>query len=570
MSAQSQKSGADFEQAFQRVLARFFLEAGYEVVHNRRQAAGTQGGCDLQFTVRPPGQAEELRLLFECKNLQTPVQLKEIVGKPFQAEIGWDHLDFWILVSPHTNLAKEPEGSWAALEHKFEFPLLRITPEEDVQSLIALDPEAYQIVYGRDPKPFDRATVLEHWKHWFEHHLSRAQYLQRFSRLLEVVDAEELRQRWTTQGEPLRDLALAFYRGTRPRWPEVVNDIDVRRQEPEDRVARVFGGDTRGVHLVRVHCEGGSGKSTFLRRVAFEASERGLVMFAPELPRATDAVQLAEETIQIARRRRGRRVMVAIDNGAAVLEQLIFLGQRLQDEAVDVVLVVAERLARWRDAEDDLKARGVSRIPATKLERLVLPVLDEHELRDLIKRLKYFRVSERVQDLSEEDLKGEFRERFRGDLLVTLHEVIAGQKVDDIVRGEEEEFRRQHRNFQFVYALTAAFHQFGVPVPETLLARMAGVRDGDLTSELGFRDVLKPSAEARSLTKVGSGWATRHEIVAKSIFRGLEREFGKRVLLGAVAKLDRENPDEVTAVMTVLVSPQTRREIWGLGSILFT
>ena len=94
--------------------------------------------------------------------------------------------------------------------------------------------------------------------------------------------------------------------------------------------------------------------------------------------------------------------------------------------------------------------------------------------------------------LSEEDLKGEFRERFRGDLLVTLHEVIAGQKFDDIVRGEEEEFRRQHRNFQFVYALTAAFHQFGVPVPETLLARMAGVRDGDLTSELGFRDVLKP------------------------------------------------------------------------------
>ena len=100
-------------------------------------------------------------------------------------------------------------------------------------------------------------------------------------------------------------------------------------------------------------------------------------MFAPELPRTTDADQLAEETIQIARRRRGRRVMVVIDNGAAVLGQLIFLGQRLQDEAVNVVLVVAERLARWRDAEDDLKARGVSRIPATKVERLVLPVLDE-------------------------------------------------------------------------------------------------------------------------------------------------------------------------------------------------
>ena len=152
-------------------------------------------------------------------------------------------------MSPHTNLAKEPEGSWAALEHKFEFPLLRITPEEDVQSLIALDPEAYQIVYGRDPKPFDRATVLEHWKHWFEHHLSRAQYLQRFSKLLESWTLRNCGRDGRTQGEPLRDLALAFYRGTRPRWPEVVNDIDVRRQEPEDRVARVFGGDTRGVHL---------------------------------------------------------------------------------------------------------------------------------------------------------------------------------------------------------------------------------------------------------------------------------------------------------------------------------
>ena len=560
MSSRSQLRGSDLEHAFQRVLACFFREAGYEVEHDRMQAAGIQFGCDLRWVVKPPGQTEAVRLLFECKNYASRVPLKDIIDKPLQAEIGGDRIDFWILVSPHSGLANDAEVLWGTLARRFGFPLLRLTPEEGVNSFIALEPNAYRTVYGCDPEPFDRPAVLERWTRWFENHLSSATYLQRFSKLLEIVDSWNLRE-FVAKGPRQRDLALGFYRGIPPSWEDIVTKVDVRRRDSADRVALAFDGDIRGVHLILVLSEGGSGKSTFLRRVAFEASERGgLVIFSPRLAHAVDARQLQEEIIQIVRRRRGRKVMIVIDNGAVVLEQLTLLGQRLRDEAASVVLVVAERRARWRDAQDDLKARFVSEIPSTSEEHLVLPALDENELQSLVERLKHFRVSNRVHALPKEKLQEEFRRRFRGDLLVTLHELIDGQKFDNIVRGEEEEFRKQHPSFPFVYALTAAFHQFGVPVPETLLARTAGVLQGDLSKELKFQDMLERSEQARLLAKTKWGWVTRHEVVAKSVFNGLGKDFAKAALLGVVTSLNPEASDEVNAVMSVLASPQTRRE----------
>ncbi|HEY1525237.1 MAG TPA: tetratricopeptide repeat protein [Candidatus Angelobacter sp.] len=563
--SRAQKSGSDLEHAFQRVLNSFFREAGYEIVQNRVQTAGTQFGCDLQWTVRPPAQAEAIRLLFECKNYSTPVPLKEIVDKPFQTEIGGDRVDGWILVSPHVGIANDAEVAWNSLVKKIDFPLLRLTPEQDVDSLIALDSEAHRMIYGREPEPFDRAAVLERWSGWFARHLSSANYLQRFSSLFEVVDVGDLRKRFARQGALLQDLALAFYRGARPGWEEIVNNVDVRRQKPEERIARAFEAGSSGVHLVLVHCEGGSGKSTFLRRVALETVERGgLVMFSAGLPHNADATKLQEEIIQVSRRRQGRRMMIIIDNGAAVLEQLTLLAQSLRDESANITLVVAERLARWRDAEDSLKAQGMSQISSAAQERLVLSALRKAELADLVALLKRFQVSDRVQQLSEEELEKNFREQFRGDLLVTLHEVISGQKFDDIVRGEEEEFRKQHPSFPFVYAFTAALHQFGISMPESLLGRLAGVSVGDLTSELQLKHVLARAVETRLFVRSISGWTTRHEIVAKSVFRGQGRDVGRATLLGTIARADPHILEEVTAV-TQLVSPLTRREIWGLG-----
>src|SRR6476646_351841 len=143
MSSHAQERGSGFENAFQMVLDCFFREAKYEVVESRLQTAGTQCGRDLQWTVRPPGQSETIRLLFDCKNYTSPVPLKEIVDKPIQAGIGGHHVDFWILVSPHVGITNDAMIAWPSLAEKFQFPLLRLTPEEGVASLIALDRDAY-------------------------------------------------------------------------------------------------------------------------------------------------------------------------------------------------------------------------------------------------------------------------------------------------------------------------------------------------------------------------------------------------------------------------------------------
>ena len=564
----SQSTGAELEKAFREVLERFLPEAGFILDHNRIQCAGTQFGCDIKVEIRrSEAESHPMRILFECKNYDSTVLLTDILAKPFQAEIGREQIDLWVLISPQRSIANDADLCFPALQQKFSFPIVLLTPDEGIESLFALYEDAYQTIYGKPPPPIERQAVAARWQRWFKEQLSLPRHLQLLTKLFQVIDPEDIAAKRHHNQETFRRRARAFYRGKIPDWDDIASDLDVRRKDILQSLNEFITEATHGVSSAFLLSEAGAGKSTVLRRVALELARDGLtVLFTLQLPRGLNPIELHNEVDAILRRCGGRTVGICVDNAASALEALHYLCAHLQEAGQAVALIAADRAARWRAAMSLGEGFGIQeRFPSERQLKLTLTSLRRPEVSNLIAALKRAEVSERIVQMDANVLQEEFISRFRGDLVVTLHEMIEGQDFDRIIRGEESEFRAHYPRHRLAYAITATIHQFGLEMPQSLLARLAG-GGSDLQAEASFAELVAESKEDRLLlaSRLLGRIATRHEVVAKAVYEGLPEGEQQVLFKGIVEGVDPANTVEVATVAALLISPDLRRELWSL------
>ena len=132
--------GLELEEAFRKVLENFLPEAGFIIDRIRSQISGTQFGCDIKIDIRRSSTEQPICIYFECKNYKkNDIHFTDILDKPFQAEIGKEQIDLWVLVSPNKSIANDVDKQrFSALKQKFMFPIVLLTPDESVESLFAL------------------------------------------------------------------------------------------------------------------------------------------------------------------------------------------------------------------------------------------------------------------------------------------------------------------------------------------------------------------------------------------------------------------------------------------------
>ena len=136
MNDVSQRRGLELEKAFREVLENFLPEAGFIIDRIRSQKSGTyQFGCDIKIDIRRSSTEQPICIHFECKNYnKTDIHFTDIMDKPFQAEIGKEQIDLWVLVSPHKSIANDVDRQrFSALKQKFIFPIVLLTPDEGVE-----------------------------------------------------------------------------------------------------------------------------------------------------------------------------------------------------------------------------------------------------------------------------------------------------------------------------------------------------------------------------------------------------------------------------------------------------
>lgn len=128
----------------------------------RRQRSGAQYGNDIQFEARVVGTVSSICRV-ECKNLSTPLALKDVADKLLQQERAARErpIDHWILVSPHqdpTNELNEMVGYWEQ-QRRFPFRVHIWSPQNGIRDLFATVPEIYSALYGQDPTEHSSAIL---------------------------------------------------------------------------------------------------------------------------------------------------------------------------------------------------------------------------------------------------------------------------------------------------------------------------------------------------------------------------------------------------------------------------
>ncbi|MCD4727471.1 MAG: tetratricopeptide repeat protein, partial [Pirellulales bacterium] len=566
MNEVSQRRGLELEEAFHKVLENFLPEAGFIIDRIRSQKSGTQFGCDIKINIRRSSTEQPICIQFECKNYQNrDIHFTDIMDKPFQAEIGEEQIDLWVLVSPHKSIANDVEKQrFLALKQKFKFPIILLTPDEGVESLFALFGDAYQTIYNTPPPDIDRQVEINHWKRWFMEQLSISHHLEPLRKYFEVIEPENIISKRHHDRETFRQRALDFYKGKIPTWKDIASELDVIRTEKIQEIYEFTSETTSGISLALILSEAGAGKSTFLRRVALELAKKGHPVLFTIPPRDLKSLELLEDVKGIIRLYNRRPVIICVDNAASVLEPLHYLCDRLQETGETLVLIAADRAARWRAAMN-LEGGGViqERFPSEKQLKLTLGELKQSEISNLIIKLKNAEVSERVTQMDISILQQEFNERFQGDLLVTLHEIITGQNFDKTIQEEEKEFRSQHPRHKLAYTITATLHQFGLSIPKSLLAKLSGGTN-DLEAEVSFLELIAQCKEDRLLLPSNNFLTTRHEIVARAVYSGLPETEQEHIFKRIIQEIDSENEDEVSSIMLLLTSSDIRREFWYL------
>ena len=171
ISRKPQKAGDDLEKAFIRLMERFFSLAGDDeravLDRLRRQRAGLQYGHDVQFDCTPVGKSA-VHCHVECKNYHQELKPEHVADKIWQTQRYWDKkkVDYFIIVTPRAGISNELDHliQTSNTDINVPFQIQVWGPDEGVKEFFALEPLAYEAVYGAEPPPVpDVAAVVARW-----------------------------------------------------------------------------------------------------------------------------------------------------------------------------------------------------------------------------------------------------------------------------------------------------------------------------------------------------------------------------------------------------------------------
>ena len=301
--------------------------------------------------------------------------------------------------------------------------------------------------------------------------------------------------------------AKQFYLGADTGWGPISADLDVRRRITDNIIVDAILTDERDrQRVVDLHVlkgPAGHGKTTTLRRVAWEAStsysklclyvkEEGAVLSDP-------LRELWELTRQ--------RVFLFLDRAALRIEELFRLLGFLTNNSIPVTIITAERDNEWNVR--------CGRLDEFVTQTYPLRNLSESEIHTLLGKLESHGALGRLEDLSYNHRVAEFLVRAERQLLVALHEATFGKTFEEIVKDEFE--RIIPSEAQTMYLDICTLNRLGIPVRAGLIARVSGIRFADF--EERFFKPLEHVVKNYYDPYVGDRmYAARHAHIADMVF----------------------------------------------------
>jgi hypothetical protein len=519
--------GDRFEQSFLELITRVLEnDLRLTILERVAQTRGPQRGKDLQIRWLD-SDGNERFWQFECKShAGKSLPTKEVADKLFQVVASSHHVDVWCLALANVEPSNELDDVIAAAPDNLsaEFALAVLSPLRGrLKRLYWCHPDLFRAQYPSEAPPTltrrERNLLLEDFSAWLD-----AQQARKPASRVRLPTGWELVPR---AGPPLtRNSSVAarrYLRGlteTCP-WEAVAYNWAIERESVGRPLLAAVEQAPPGITVEWLVSAGGEGRSTALRRLAFEASradEPARVLFArgevTPVDFPTEWVDALPQDTQVVACVDGTRRFDGLD--AALSKETDWT-----DRGLRIAIVLADRGNQWRRTRARLRLRRTGGSP-----RYLIPLSPTEQAR-LVGRLVENRLllakspEQAAAELADatagaaRDLQR--RRAERPWLLPTIMQLTdpAGRPFDDILKSVLLELLgdNEHTALRLLMAISL-LHASGSALPQVLGARLvrssealtAGLAVIDAELERQFEVPLPARLRTTEAEFVTHGW----------------------------------------------------------------
>ena len=265
------------------------------------------------------------------------------------------------------------------------------------------------------------------------------------------------------KNEPSQSL---FFDGAIPTWFDIVKNRDIPRELTGEILARIDQWKD-GQFIVPVLADGGEGKSTLLRRLAFELSIKGKVVYF----KRRDAVSLdVQEIERIADKVKGNFYLF-IDDAASVQNFRDFV-RGLSDLPFKFVMIVASRPYEWKSIRTSVSMTNMRILHHEKGREYILGDLTEREIKSLLQLLAK---EGKIPALTADELDSAVevcKRTSKQKLLVLMLELTKGKKAVEAIHDEIERVRTMGNYILSAYRYTCLMASVNSYLPISILKEL--------------------------------------------------------------------------------------------------
>jgi hypothetical protein len=317
----------------------------------------------------------------------------------------------------------------------------------------------------------------------------------------------------------------SFLLGAEPTWTDIVYNIDARRGISQRMQDALLGAPT-GVSVYALIGPAGSGKSTCMRRVAYELTRAGnTVYFAKGLQKFS-----VRPLVALAEGLGTKRVYVFIDDAFVHLERLN-----------DVIGAVGNANLTFVIADQShLLAPRLKHIKAKQWQVERMPVLDQGDCEAILETLDEFGLLGVLTGQPKVTQMNAFLIRSRKQLLVAMKEATSGQGFNVIIAQEYGSLASD--SAKLAYVIACLVHTYGPAVRRRHL--MACLDGTDYEKALVLNEQLVDVIVGRHSTD--EYLIPRHRVIARQVVtetapRALIREAILRIIPVIAGEITPQN-----------------------------
>jgi hypothetical protein len=298
-----------------------------------------------------------------------------------------------------------------------------------------------------------------------------------------------------------------FYKGHFENWDPILKNLDINRKIKDGILGEVFMDDdlhtSNQQFFYLIKGNAGSGKSVFLKRLAFDASSI-LDRFCIFL---NDVQNLKIEHIFELYRYVKDRIYLFIDNVSALESEVIYLLNKSKREKIPITVIGAERVNVW-----NMECESLNNYLTQSYQ---IKYLHNAEIRELLNLLEKHGSLGTLVSKSESERFNAFEERAGRELLVALYEATNSKPFEEIIHDEFKSITNARA--QSLYITISIFHRLGVGARAGFISRMHGINFNEFKEQL-FKPLEFIVFDKKDKKSNDYAYFTRNRLIAEIIF----------------------------------------------------